>query len=430
MEVENTAAVLNLQKLYKNEMGADVEFVLQKKCSPIELRIPAHKAILAASSPVFERMFFGDLKEGSQVTIVDASFEAFSEFLQFFYMKNVDLTEDNVIEVFKLIDKYALAECLPVCERFLQETITKDLVCLYYEIALLFDYSESVLQKLEEFICEKAFGVVKTNTFKKTNQIVLKNILELDSLICMECDIFFAVMAWAAAECEFKNLAVLPENLRAVLGDCLPLIRFPIMAMEEFAQCLEAYPGLLHPDEASDIQHYITENRPLTHARHFSNENRFVSEVDVNFWNENDQIQIRERRKNKSLITFNMMEGIDVRLMYVDFVFPENVPDDGCCRIFDVDNRQIQDFTLLLPLDRANDSKLSKYKLFRLMLVDPVLCTRNEEQHLEFTFELSFCISHFVKIDGYCHFEIDRIEIDFYTENLFVKKLHFKRELT
>lgn len=51
------------------------------------------------SSPVFDSTFFGDLKEGAVVNII-------CEFLQFFYMDEIQLTFVNIFEVIKLIEKY------------------------------------------------------------------------------------------------------------------------------------------------------------------------------------------------------------------------------------------------------------------------------------------------------------------------------------
>lgn len=77
--------------LYLKGDVAIVHFLLKNEAGEIE-RIPAHKVLLAARSDVFHRMFYGELKEKSDVTIVDASASAFKEFLQCFYMNKVQLT--------------------------------------------------------------------------------------------------------------------------------------------------------------------------------------------------------------------------------------------------------------------------------------------------------------------------------------------------
>lgn len=59
----------------------------------------AHKNLLANTSDVFDAMFYGDLKETGDISIVDASDAAFEEFLQYFYQCKVKLTAKNIAEV-------------------------------------------------------------------------------------------------------------------------------------------------------------------------------------------------------------------------------------------------------------------------------------------------------------------------------------------
>lgn len=57
-------------------------------------------------------MFYGSLKEGNVVKIVDADADSFKEFLQFFYLGEVTLTVENVEIVARLVDKYDILEAV------------------------------------------------------------------------------------------------------------------------------------------------------------------------------------------------------------------------------------------------------------------------------------------------------------------------------
>lgn len=57
---------------------------------PTVKKIAVHKLILAAGSPVFHQMFYGQLKETKPVEIVDVSVDGFTEFLQFFLLGSTD----------------------------------------------------------------------------------------------------------------------------------------------------------------------------------------------------------------------------------------------------------------------------------------------------------------------------------------------------
>lgn len=253
MRVNNTATAANLQILYKNEMGADVEFVLKSKLENGEKSIPAHKVILAVASPVFQKMFYGDLKEGAVVQIPDESFEAFAEFLQFFYMAEIDLTEGNIYEVFKMLDKYDVQRCQADCENFLFDTVTSEVACLYYDVALTYNYSEDVLEKVEDHICADAVNVLESNSFLKSSRAVLQNILQMDHLNCPEIKVLTAAMSWATVNCANKDLLPSGENLRAELGDCFTLIRFPLLSIDQIIDCDELYRNLFETNEIADI---------------------------------------------------------------------------------------------------------------------------------------------------------------------------------
>lgn len=86
-------------------------------------RVPAHKIMLAAASPVFHAMFFGDLAEPADVEIKDVSSEAFKEFLQFAYLAVPKVTLENVGDVLYLADKYDMAKCTEYCFKYLDTCI-------------------------------------------------------------------------------------------------------------------------------------------------------------------------------------------------------------------------------------------------------------------------------------------------------------------
>ncbi len=114
-ELKNYHINSNLYKLYKNSNIADVYFIFTDE----KKKIAANKCLLAIASPVFEKMFYGHLKEPGDITIVDATHDAFLEFLQFFYCDKFELSTDNICEVLTLADKYDVAGLVNLCVQFL-----------------------------------------------------------------------------------------------------------------------------------------------------------------------------------------------------------------------------------------------------------------------------------------------------------------------
>lgn len=85
-----------------------------------------------------------------------------------------------------------------------------------------------------------------------------------------ENEIFEAFIPWATEACERKGQLPSPGNLRTELGDCLLLIRFPIMIFDEFLIYMAKYPALLERDVVFDIIRHIRSKTPLTSAVHFN----------------------------------------------------------------------------------------------------------------------------------------------------------------
>lgn len=67
------------EKFYLDSNTADLSFIFGAETNHFE-SVPAHRIILSISSPVFETMFYGSLKEKAKIPIIDATAEAFKEF--------------------------------------------------------------------------------------------------------------------------------------------------------------------------------------------------------------------------------------------------------------------------------------------------------------------------------------------------------------
>lgn len=264
--------------LFNNVKYSDVEFVL-KDCDGNCVNIPANKAFLALRSSVFERMFYGELIETGRVAITDVSAEAFTEFLQFFYLTKVDLTTDNIGEVLKLIDKYDAKDFWPVCEAFMAKTLTESLACEYYELALSFDLSDDIKTKIEKLIGKKRQLVFGTNDESRPNSLVLANILKSDHLVGREVDIFNDLMAWTKAVLQQRNKEFTMDNVRQEVIGLLEHIRFPIMTSEELIRCFKEYPDLLPPFQMIDLISFVVHKQELSDATRYNTEKR--QKVDI-----------------------------------------------------------------------------------------------------------------------------------------------------
>lgn len=255
--VRNHQVSESLCKLYLDESMADVYFVFHNSNNETIERVPAHRLILGAACPVFHQMFYGQLKEGGDVLIADFSKDAFAEFLQFFYMNDVVLTTENILEVYQLAHKYDVPKCMDICNDFLIEYLNYDTLPLTMEIALLYEIPK-LLRICERMICDHANEVFESEAFLYSGPKTLKHILSMSSLSCGETDLLDACMKWAEWACQRNDILnpTVAQRLNE-LGDCLHLIRFRSMSYEEFTSCIAKYPNLFTAVELQDTLIFI-----------------------------------------------------------------------------------------------------------------------------------------------------------------------------
>ncbi|XP_065226731.1 protein roadkill-like [Planococcus citri] len=123
---ENPTSSLSndLENLLTNKQFGDAIIKVKDK------EYPVYKGILAARSPVFERMFREDngMLENTTnvVNISDLSPEIIEEMLLFIYTGKVKKLEKSVYELLPAANKYQLEELMEICEEMLIEQLSKD----------------------------------------------------------------------------------------------------------------------------------------------------------------------------------------------------------------------------------------------------------------------------------------------------------------
>lgn len=305
----------NISALYLNGETADVKFIFEHGCS-VE-SVGAHKCLLAAGSSVFHQMFYGGLKEGSEIRIVDVSIEGFTAFLQYFYLEVVTYNSILIGEVMKLSDKYDVTGCMELCTRYLTLALSTQNVCSCYELALLYDLGH-LISVCEERICLDTQKVLESNAFLHCSRHILGRILLMDGLSCDEIHVFQASMQWAMQACKRalidENNA---ENIKQQLGNCFDLIRFPAMSAEDFYTCIADKENLLTSNEIMDILSHLTLQRPLKVATRFEQ----TARKGVPVWTRDDSVQICDRRTLPNLFR----TAADLRQDFVIFSVNERI---------------------------------------------------------------------------------------------------------
>ena len=240
------------QYAHNKSLFCDVEFSVVDSNGD-KVSIPAHKYVLAISSPVFEAMFYGQLAEtGRTIHLQDCTKEGLQEMLRYVYSDEIQLTGSNVMEVLYLADKYMMPFVVEKCREYLEKELGPEDV---------FSVLPLVQKKGDEKLEQHCWNIVDSETqravcsepFLNTSREMLCQILGRDSLRVKELDLFQAVDKWVSMRIEEKRLENNGERKRAILGEeVIRLIRFPLMSQKEFAE--KVLPsGLLQIDEVTEL---------------------------------------------------------------------------------------------------------------------------------------------------------------------------------
>lgn len=232
---ENTLA-----RLYLQELTADVHFLFEQANDDDDgdemntVKIPAHKLLLCTASPVFRSMLHASPWKNTEVHIVDASADAFKEFLQFFYLTRAHFKLKNIMMVAYLCKKYQIDdECISAALRdFLPKNI--DALCANYETVRLLEL-EDVVSHCERLIMDNATTVLHSTSFLDCNRHILKRILQLvsSSSKCNALTIVSQSLAWAKAECDRIDLPPTMEHQKSQLKHVIDLIPFAVVDADD-----------------------------------------------------------------------------------------------------------------------------------------------------------------------------------------------------
>ena len=209
--------------MFNNSLMSDIKFAF-----PNEQIIPAHKYVLAISSPVFFAMFYGGLAEqGDTVDITDCDPDVFLQFLRYLYCDDTNFRDvNNAIAVWHLADKYDLPSLANECLNFVEAAMEPLNAFQVIPYARRFNH-EGLENVCWEIIDYNAQEIVLDKSFLDLKHEYLLPFLQRSSLRVNEISLFKAVDSWAAKRCEESNMTVDGANKRSVFGeDLLKLIDF------------------------------------------------------------------------------------------------------------------------------------------------------------------------------------------------------------
>lgn len=207
--------------LLENEKFVDCVLKIKDK------EFPCHRLVLAASSPFFKAMFLSELEESKkrEITLKDVEPNVMGMILRYLYTSDINLTEQNVQDIFMVANMYQIPSIFSVCVSYLQEKMVLGNCLAIFRLGLLLDCPRLALAA-REFICERYPVVVRDQDFLQLGASELGILITSDALN-VECEeqVFESLMDWVKHD-ETNRLKHVPELLQCIRFRLIPLDYF------------------------------------------------------------------------------------------------------------------------------------------------------------------------------------------------------------
>ena len=241
--------------IFNDELLSDVKFVVPVSTGESESKkvIPAHKFVLAISSPVFYAMFYGQMTETTDsIELPDCGYESLLEFFRFMYTDEANLSGSNVMQVLYLANKYMVPSLAEKCTAYLRDNLKASNVFCILPYAQKFE-DKDLEDRCWEVIEKQTEEAVTSEEFVTVERSVVESVVKRERLNVMEVELFKAVDRWAAKESERQGITPEGDGKRKILGEeTVKAIRFPLMSQKEFASVV-IDSDILTPREVGDM---------------------------------------------------------------------------------------------------------------------------------------------------------------------------------
>ncbi|XP_033748488.1 BTB/POZ domain-containing protein 6-like [Pecten maximus] len=244
--------------ILEQEIGCDVHFIVGPPDN--QRRIGAHKSLLMARSDVFFAMFEGSMAElNSMITIPDIDPIVFKLMLQFIYCDDAKVDLMDSFPMLYAAQKYNLKSLAQKRIERIKSMISTNRVCWVLMHACIWVQDE-VKELCLEHIILHSYAVFGTRGFLELTEASLIEILKLHRINMEEKDIFEAVIKWANQKCRTDSIEASGENMRRILVNILPYIRFARMEQSYFSDKV-SHMEILTQDQILENFRFLTSKK-------------------------------------------------------------------------------------------------------------------------------------------------------------------------
>ncbi|XP_078136632.1 kelch-like protein 40b [Sander vitreus] len=184
---------------------------------------PCHRLVLCACSSYFRSIFLSDLEESKKKEIVleDVEPGVMGLVLKYLYTSKINVTEQNVQDIFAVANVYQIPSIFTVCVSFLQKRLSLSNCLAIFRLGLMLDCPRLAVSA-RNYACERFQLISRDEEFLQLLPSELAAILANDNLnVEKEEAVFEALMNWMSRDTESreKDLPGLLDCVRLRLVD-------------------------------------------------------------------------------------------------------------------------------------------------------------------------------------------------------------------
>ncbi|KAM3860619.1 kelch-like protein 40b [Diretmus argenteus] len=178
---------------------------------------PCHRLVLCACSSYFRAIFLSDLEESKKKEIVleDVEPGVMGLIIKYLYTSTINVTEQNVQDIFAVANMFQIPSIFTVCVSFLQKRLSLSNCLAIFRLGLMLDCPRLAVSA-RNYACERFQLIARDKDFLHLGPSELAAILTCDTLnVETEETVFEVVMDWVSQDTEDREKE-LPDLLDCV----------------------------------------------------------------------------------------------------------------------------------------------------------------------------------------------------------------------
>ena len=236
--------------------------------------VSCHRAIVAAGSPVFHAMLYGNMKESNEkeIELPSVDTETFKALLSFMYTGKIEIDSENCYNILEVAHYYNVTLLETISVDFISSLLTTENCCQMATLAK--DKGlDMLLKKCLNFIFANAYNAVQHTSFNSLPSDLILMICKSSEVCIQEIDLFLAIVKWY----EHQRIEVPKEEIQNIANE----IRYPLISISDLID-------KVRPVEIVDKDLYISALEYHHMPKKFSGPQ---SQLERRKWPKNNQFQ-------------------------------------------------------------------------------------------------------------------------------------------